>query len=263
VKFPIGGIEPKAKFALDLLQGKCVVQEAAPRKLNAFPVNNILCGSLGRAEIECVWLRSIGIDGGPTWVARLLFKRPLATARWIGNPSGLIGGCCSGIFKQRGVNAPCLVIIKYDFKRGRMPGVFVTEGVRDELIPVDYFARRQFNCGWCNPRAIGDDQSIITNLHGFAGSVGADIGLFRRVYSRTYNSYSQEGISRNGYPGESGPAKVLAVVFIALALGGFIACAKGIYSENYFLIIGGWMVSAIAIAVGTIWIIVGHFPFFP
>ena len=53
----------------------------------------------------------------------------------------------------------------------------------------------------------------------------------------------------------------LAVMLIALTLGGFIASAKGIYSENYWMIAGGWIAAAVAVAVGTVWIVLGHLPF--
>jgi hypothetical protein len=52
----------------------------------------------------------------------------------------------------------------------------------------------------------------------------------------------------------------LPAVLGAIALGGFIVCAKGFYRESYIMVIGGWLSSAVAIVVGTLWIILGHCP---
>jgi hypothetical protein len=80
--------------------------------------------------------------------------------------------------------------------------------------------------------------------------------------ARYSDNYSQNRIEGDANAGNLCPKQSLAVMFGMLALGGFIICAKGVYRQSYVMVIGGWLVAAIFTAIGTVWVIFGHFPLF-
>ncbi len=103
--------------------------------------------------------------------------------------------------------------------------------------------------------------SISSDICRCFGGGGTFASLYGRINAGTYDSDSKSGINSYSDASPSRPEKCLAFMLGALALGGFIICIKGIYSFNDWLIFGGWIIAAVAVALGTIWIIVGHFPF--
>jgi hypothetical protein len=92
----------------------------------------------------------------------------------------------------------------------------------------------------------------LVHLKIFLGDIDLFSGLFSRIDRGGDDADSEDRVNPNSNTRDTRPTKGLVVVLIALALRGFVASMKGIYSENYLLIIGGWLVSAVAVAVGTI-----------
>jgi hypothetical protein len=88
-----------------------------------------------------------------------------------------------------------------------------------------------------------------------------------RIQSGTNSGYrnaqGESRIKENALRGTFGPQQYLAVVLEAMLLGGFILGFQGIDGGSDLKLFGGWLLAAAAVAIGTIWIIVGHFPFFP
>jgi hypothetical protein len=71
-------------------------------------------------------------------------------------------------------------------------------------------------------------------------------------------SYRIEGNTNSGYPR---PEKYLAIMLGLVGLGGFIFLCKGIYGESEIMVLSGWVIAAIAAALGAMWIMSGHVPF--
>jgi hypothetical protein len=108
-------------------------------------------------------------------------------------------------------------------------------------------SRRKVDIDDAESRGIGEGQLIAAN-----GS-----GIDRRAHNYD-GQYRIEGNTNSGYPR---PEKYLAIMLGLVGLGGFIFLCKGIYGESEIMVLSGWVIAAIAAALGAMWIMSGHVPF--
>lgn len=95
-----------------------------------------------------------------------------------------------------------------------------------------------------------------------ASSVGAYRGLASRIDTGAHNDDGQHRIGQNANSGTASPDKGLLFVLYVAFLGGAILSLKGLYGGSDLMFFGGWLIGAIAVGIGTFWVILGHNPLF-
>ena len=80
--------------------------------------------------------------------------------------------------------------------------------------------------------------------------------------ARYHNGGRENCIKDHSFASTYGPDVALAFILCGVIAGGVFLAFKGLDGGSDRMLFGGWLAAVTAVCIGTVWIIVGHLPFF-